>query len=531
MYRIPQTIPELLKRNVADFGDRKAFVSVLSRTGEWVRHTWKEMDKISDRLAAGLADLGVRQGQKVAFMQANSAECYYAYLATQKLGAVFVPINIRLVPREIEYIAGHSDAEFLIFGSNFQAQVKEIKDKVNLKRLIGIEKEGEKIPDWAASFKKLLETQGTSPAVSIGPDDVADLTYTTGTTGRPKGVMLTQANKIACGRLIGNAGGAIRNFYKNERSQTSFPFFTSTGTSSTLMNWLYYGFTLILEPVFDVLAALQTIEREKSTFYSAAPSMFIFLLDHPRFKEFDTSSLHHVSSGGSALPEEVIKRMQETWPGVKIFNFYGLTEGGTGGTSIGPTDILAKLGSIGRPWPPDQEARIVDEQDRDVRVGEVGEIVLRGPNVMKGYYKDPEATQETLRNGWLHTGDMGRYDEDGFFYYTDRKKDMIVRGGFNVYPVEVESALYEHPAVKQCAVVAKPHPKLGEDVLALVVLVEGKKATAEQLIAFCSDKLADYKRPREVIFVDSLPLNPMGKVDKKALRATHLSPGKPAGKS
>jgi acyl-CoA synthetase (AMP-forming)/AMP-acid ligase II len=173
----------------------------------------------------------------------------------------------------------------------------------------------------------------------------------------------------------------------------------------------------------------------------------------------------------------------------------------------------------------------VDEQDCDVRVGEVGEIVLRGPNVMKGYYKDPEATQETLRNGWLHTGDMGRYDEDGFFFYTDRKKDMIVRGGFNVYPVEVESALYEHPAVKQCAVVAKPHPKLGEDVLALVVLVEGKKATAEQLIAFCSDKLADYKRPREVIFVDSLPLNPMGKVDKKAIRATHLPPKNPTGKS
>jgi acyl-CoA synthetase (AMP-forming)/AMP-acid ligase II len=201
---------------------------------------------------------------------------------------------------------------------------------------------------------------------------------------------------------------------------------------------------------------------------------------------------------------------------------YGLTEGGVGGTRLDACDALWKLGSIGLPWAPDMEGRIVDDQDRDVPMGEIGEIILRGPNVMKQYHKNPEATQEALRNGWLHTGDLGYYDQDGYFYYKDRMKDMIVRGGFNIYSIEVENVLYEHPAVKQCAVIAKPHSKLGEDILAFVVPVEGKMITAEELAIFCSDKLADYKRPRDIRFVDSIPRNALGKTDKKALRQQYI---------
>lgn len=525
MWEGPHTVPEMLERNVNEFPDRECFVSILHRTGQWVRHTWKELDQITDELVVGLSDLGIKKGQKVAFMHTNSAECYYAYLSTHKLGAMFVPINVRLVGREVEYILGHSDAEFIIMGSEYVPLVDQVRHKIsNLKGFVCIKKEGQSIPEWVVPFTKLLDSHGSSSFVSIKPEDEADLIYTTGTTGRPKGVVLTQANKVACGRLEGPAWGIRRKHYKCTRLQNAMPFFTSTGVSSVMMPWLFYGFTVVLEPIFDVLQTLETMQRERSSMYFGAPSMFIFILDHPRFKEFDTSSIRSLVSGGSAMPEEVMRRLYDTWPGVRVYNAYGLTEGGTGGICLDACDAMAKLGSIGLPWPPDQEARIVDDQDRDVGVREVGEIVIKGPNVMKEYYKDPDATREALRNGWLHTGDLGYYDDDGYFYYTDRKKDMIVRGGFKVYSAEVESVLYEHHAVKQCAVVAKPHSKLGEDVLAFVVLVDGKRATSDELIEFCSNKLADFKRPREIRFVESLPLNPMGKVDKKAIRAIYVTP-------
>jgi len=522
MYTIPQTIPEMLQRNVVDFPDREAVVAVSHFTGEWDRKTWRELDDITDRVAAGMAELKIKKGAKVAFMHGNNMEAYYVYLAIHKLGAMFVPINVRLVPREIEYIIQHSDAEFLFVGSTFIAQLEELRDKIKIKEYVCIDKGGESVPQWAVPFSKLLSTKGAPPKVSLKPEDEADLLYTSGTTGLPKGVVLTQANKVACGRLLGSVISAVRLHYAPQRVQNVFPFFTSTGVSSVTMSWLYYANTVILEPTFDVVQTLEVIQREKSTLYMGAPVMFIFILSHPQFKEFDTSSLRSVGYGASPMHEEVIRQIMDTWPGIKVLNVYGLTEGGTGGTYLGASDALRKFGSIGQPWAPDQEARIVDPNDNDVSVGEVGEIVLRGPNIMKEYYKDPEATKETLRNGWLHTGDLGYYDEDGYFYYTDRLKDMINRGGFNVYPIEVENVLYEHPAVQQCAVVGKPHSSLGEDVLALVVLAAGQSVTAEELMEFTKDKIAGFKRPREIRFVDALPLTMLGKVDKKAIRTTML---------
>jgi acyl-CoA synthetase (AMP-forming)/AMP-acid ligase II len=289
-----------------------------------------------------------------------------------------------------------------------------------------------------------------------------------------------------------------------------------------MMSWLYYGFTQILEPGFDVVRSLETIQREKATHYLGVPSLYIFMLDHPRFKEFDLSSLRFVSFGGFEMPEREIKRLLDAWPWVKICNVYALTEAGPGGTFMEIFQGSKKLNSVGLPWTPDQEIRIVDDHDKDVKVGEIGEILIKGPNVMKEYYKDPEATREAIRNGWLHTGDLGSYDDDGYFYYMGRKKDMIVRGGFNVYAMEVENVILEHPAVKQCAVVGKPHPKLGEDIVAFLVIVEGERISPDEVISFCIDRLADFKRPREIRFLDSLPMTPGGKVDKKAMRLAHL---------
>ena len=522
MWKNPQTIRELLERNVADFPDREAFVSVSYRTRDWIRHTWKEMDDQSNRLAAGLAGLGVKKGQKVAFMLTNSVECYYTYLAIHKLGAVFVPINVRLVPREVEYIVEHADADWIIAGHDFLSLVDQVRGRLDIKGCVGIEKEGEGLPGWVESFTGLMKSSGSPPDVSIAPNDEADILYTSGTTGLPKGVVLTQANKVACGRLIGTSCDLSRRHYGVPRLQNVFPFFTSSGCSSVMMMWLYFAPVVILEETFDAVKTFETIEKERPTTYGGAPAMFVFLLNHPRFKEFDTSSIRVLISGAAAMPEEIIRKLQAAWPGIKVYTTYALTEGGTGGTTLHAADMLTKIGSVGHPWAPDQEIRIVDDQGQDVDPGRVGEIVLRGPNVMKEYYKNPEATAQTLRDGWLHTGDMGRCDEEGYLYFTDRKKDMFVRGGYNVYSVEVESVLYEHPAVGQCAVVAKPHPKLGEDVLAFVALKPGEKVTAEELLEFTKDKLADYKRPRDVRFIDSMPINPTGKVDKRSLKAEYL---------
>jgi len=518
MYQVPQTTRELLQRNVKDFSDREAFVSKLYRTGDWVRHTWKELDEISDRVAAGLAGLGLKQGMKTAFLLTNSAECYYTYLAIHKLGAVFVPINVRLVAREVEYIVENSEADFVIAGHDFLPLAANLKNRLGANAFVGVEKLGESLPDGVASYSALLECNTAPPAVEIGPEDVADILYTSGTTGLPKGVVLTQSNKVACGRLIGNSFDFARLHYGSPKIQTAFPFFTSSGCSSAVMMWLFYGLNLVLEDVFDVAQTLETFAKERPDVYGGAPTMFVFILGHPDFAKYDSSSIKKIISGAAAMPEEILRKLQGAWGDVKIYNMYALTEGGTGGTTLFAADATRKLGSIGQPWAPDQELRIVDLEGKDVKPGEVGEIALHGPNIMKEYYNNPKATAETLRDGWLHTGDIGYVDAEGYLYYTDRVKDMIVRGGYNVYSVEIESVLYEHPAIQQCAVVGKFHASLGEDIVAFVVLKPSASATAEMIREFVQDNLADYKRPRDIRIVEALPINPTGKINKKLMR-------------
>ena len=514
----PRTIPELLARNVRDFGAREALVAKPYKSEVWTRRTWAELNSAADRLAAGLAGLGLAQGTRLAFLSGNCLECYETYLAAHKLGAVFLPLNARLAAREIADIVEQSRAEFLVFASEFSATVAGLRERTGLKALVCLAGEGESPPDGAVPYARLAEAAGPPPRVSLCPEDVADILFTSGTTGRPKGVVLTQANKVACGRMLGACLGISRKFYGWEKMQSAVPFFTSSGVSSVLMNWLYYGFTLILETAFDVLSALETIHRERTTHWGAVPAMIGFLLDHPRFREFDASSLRLITYGGSVMPEELIRRMQGTWPGIKVVNLYGLTEAGPGGLYLPAADALFKPGSIGIPWTPDQEARIVDPEGRDAKAGEVGEIILRGPNVMQGYDGNEAATREALWDGWLYTGDLAWHDEDGYFYYADRKKDMIIRGGYNIYPAEVENVFHEHPGVAQAAVIGIPHARLGEDLLAFVTGRGDKTPTTEELRAFCRDKLADYKIPRNVRFLDSLPLNAMGKLDKKELR-------------
>jgi len=511
----------MLDRNVQDCPEREALVAVSCESGSWLRHTWRELDNIVSRVALGLLEKGVHKGSRVAFMQTNCAECFYTYLAVHKIGANFVPINIMLVAREVEYVLRNSDAKFVVAGADFSQVIEKAGSEIQDLTVFCIHKEGAPVaPETALSFSILLNSTGKLPDTVVSEGDVADVLYTSGTTGQPKGVILTHGNKVANGRMAGAALDIVRSHYGCERSQASFPFFTSASVSTAAMSWLYYGYTFIQDPRFDVEDILRTIQREKTTRYVGSPSMIKFMLSHSKIDEYDTSSLRSLSYGGSAMPEDLLSRIFDRWPRVTTYDLYGLTEAGPGGTRLRMmASDRSKLGSIGTPWPPDQEVRVVDLEGREVGVGEVGEIIIKGPNVMKEYLANESATAQALKNGWLHSGDLGYFDEDGYFYYADRIKDMIVRGGHNVYPVEVENVLYEHPGVRQCAVVGKPHPMLGEDVLALVVLQEGFEVAAEELIAFCEDKLAVYKRPRDLRIVDQLPLTSMGKMDKKKLRS------------
>ncbi|MFK5952061.1 MAG: AMP-binding protein [Desulfobacterium sp.] len=526
MWNTVETIPDMLRRNVSDFSDRDAVIAVSYATGEWVKHTWRELDDITDRVAAGLVGLGLKKGMRVGFLQGNCMENYYTYLAVHKIGAVFIPVNIRLVAREVAHIVSDSGSTFFIIGHDFIPLLETLqKDSKEKKQTICMEKPGAAAPDWTTPFTRLMESSDSCPSVDISPDDDADIIYTSGTTGIPKGVVLTHANKVANGRMAGTSLGAYRSFHSSLICQTAFPFFTSAGLSTVTMKWLYYGKTQILEPMFDVLQTLEIIQREKTTEYAGAPSMLIFIMDHPKFNEFDVDSIRSIVYGGSPMPEEVIRRIFKKWPKVKAYNLFGLTEGGPGGTCMAlDGHDYSKAASVGLPWQPDQDVRIVDESGNTMLPNQVGEFVLRGPNVMKGYHNNLKATQETVRDGWLYTGDMGYVDDDGYFFYTDRKKDMIIRGGFNVYPVELENVLHEHPGVFQCAVVGIPHPKLGEDIVACVVLNKDAAVTADELIAFCTDKLADFKCPRKIKIMDSLPITAMGKMDKKVIRKTLENP-------
>lgn len=525
-WKAPQTITEMLRRNVADFPDREALVAFSDQSESIVRLTWSELDRKTDHLASGFNQSGIKKQSKIAFLHNNRAECIYAYLAAHKIGAIFIPINTRLVAREVEYILSSSEADHIIAGIDFISIVEKCKNKLKKNgKAICIEKGNAVPPKWAISFNSLFDLGDSLPRITISSNDHADLIYTSGTTGKPKGVILTHANKIANGSMAGLAMELFRSRYINNRFQNPFPFYTSATVSTVMMSWLYYGHTLIFEQGFDVLETLRTIEKEKSTYYAAAPSMFIFILNHPQLNAFDTTSINAFLFGGAAMPEEIIIKLFQKWPGARAFNLYGLTEAGPGGTVLKLVrSDYSKISSIGMPWRPDQEMRIVDNDGRDLGPEEVGEIIIKGPNVMKQYYKNPTATAVTLCNGWLRTGDMGCYDEQGYFYYKDRKKDLIIRGGFNVYPAEVESVIYEHPDVKQCAVVGKPHEKLGEDLVAFVVPKQGSRFTPDTIVDFCSDKLADFKRPRDIRIVDELPVSAAGKLDKIRLRkliATH----------
>jgi long-chain acyl-CoA synthetase len=462
-----------------------------------------DQQRTAARVANALVRLGVQPGDRVVVLMPNCPEVLAAYTGILKAGAVIVPIVFLLSPDEVRHILADSAAKVVITAPELASKVEGWRGPVIA---VGGEGGGARAwDDWIAREPDAFAT------IERADGELAVILYTSGTTGKSKGVALSHAN------LASNARAAA-SIYELDRERWNLgvlPLSHSYGLV-TLNAGNILGTKSVLLRWFNPDAVLDAITRFRVQAMAGVPTMYVYLLNHAGADRFDTSSMRSWGSGAAPLPLEIVEPFEKKFGG-RLVEGYGLTEASPVVTS---TRLSAprKPGSVGQPLP-GVEVSILDDDDRALPVGDTGEIGVRGPNVMLGYYGLPDETARTLRNGWLHTGDVGRLDADGFLYVVERKKDLIIRGGFNVYPREVEEVLYAHPAVAEAAVVGMRDPLMGEEVCAFVALKAGATADAEALIDFCRSRLAKYKCPREMRFLPSLPKNPVGKILRKELRA------------
>ncbi|MGB9700036.1 MAG: long-chain-fatty-acid--CoA ligase [Thermodesulfobacteriota bacterium] len=493
------------------------------------RITYRRLAQKTRHLAAALLHLGLRPGERVAIMLPNCPQYIVAYYAILKIGGVVVNVNPMYVERELEFQLKDAGVVNIVAGQEFYPRLAAVKEQVGLQRIILTDfrdaslanlPSAPPIDKQAGTFAlRELWTLGEGlslPHIKVGPEDVALLQYTGGTTGLSKGAMLTHFNLVANVQQCVSWNPEIQK--GKERMLAVLPFFHVYGMTVAMNEAIYLGATIILLPRFQVDDTLEAINRYRPTRFPGVPTMYIALINHPRLKEYDISSIKVCSCGSAPMPVEALKRFEELTGG-KISEGYGLTEASPV-THGNPFFGKRKIGSIGLPRP-DTDAKIVDLElgECELPPGEEGELCISGPQVMKGYWNRPEETAKTLRQGWLYTGDIARMDEEGYFYIVDRKKDMIICGGYNVYPREVEEVLYMHPKIMEACVIGVPDPYRGETVKAFVVLKKGEKSTPEEIIDFCRQNLARYKAPTIIEFREELPKSHVGKILRKALRA------------
>jgi long-chain acyl-CoA synthetase len=485
------------EESVRRFGEYPALVF---EGREW---TNVEQQRAAGRLAHALRELGVRPGDRVVVLLPNCPEVLQSYAAILEVGAVVVPVIFLLSAPEVRHILEHAEPAVVITAPELAWRVEGWGGPLVL---VGGEAPG------ALAYDALIARQPAEfPAVERAGSDLAVILYTAGTTGAPKGVALSHGNLLANAR-------AAASLYELDRERwglATLPLSHSYGL--TLMNAGHVlGTRAVLLRWFTTEGVLRAIQEYRVQQMAGVPTMFVHLLNHPEADGFDTSSMRAWGSGAAALPVEIVEPFEKRFGG-RLLEGYGLTEASPV-VSTHRYSGVRKLGSVGQPLP-GVEVRIVDDAGRRLPVGEIGEVCVRGPNVMLGYYRLPDETARVLRDGWLHTGDVGRLDDDGYLYIVERKKDLIIRGGLNVYPREVEDVLYAHPAVAEAAVVGVPDRVMGEEGCAFVVLRGGAATSPDALIAFCQERLAKFKCPREVRVVDALPKSPIGKVLRKELRS------------
>jgi long-chain acyl-CoA synthetase len=500
--RIPENLRDLIELNLAERPDQ----TFIYWRDEEV--SYRTLDERANRAASGLRALGVGQGDVVSVYLPNCPEFIYTWFGIIKLGAVFGPVNAMFKGDEVGHVLRDSGAMVAVTSRALLETINAVREGCpDLRSVICLEGDA----PGTVTFEGLMGHPPTLESVPLARDDLAAIVYTSGTTGRPKGAMLSHFNYVwttlASADVMPVQPG-------RDRLGLILPLFHVNAQITTLYQSFIGGAVAMWER-FSPSDFWETVQRFRPTTFMAVPTMLSILLTAPRPEGLDASSLRFAICGAAPLPLEIFERFEETF-NLRILEGYGLTEA-AGVSSLNPYWGIRKVGSIGLPLR-GQYMKIVDESMNELAPGELGEIVIKAPNVMKGYYNNPEATAETIVDGWLRTGDVGYVDGEGYFFIADRKKEMIIRGGENIYPREIEEVLFTHPQIAEAAVIGLPDPIWGEEVVAVVVPRPGEALTAEEVLEYCKARLASYKTPREVIFRENLPRTLTGKVIKKALK-------------
>ena len=500
-----QSLPEVLKQTAQKYSAETAIRFMGHDT------SFSEFYRASDQVAAGLSAQGIRTGDRVALYCVNSDTFAIAYFGIIKTGATVLPVNLLLKPGEIEYILNDAGVTALIYHEVFNENVSAFRNNVDsLKSCIVIGSQASDTGD--IPWTHLLQTEGSAPQPTINPDDVVSILYTSGTTGKPKGAMLTHKNLLSDTRGVLEA---IKIEPGKDRLLVVLPMFHAFAATVGMLTPLLYGCSFIPVPKFEPQLVMNTIADNEATIFMGVPSMYAVLLNltDEQIKKFD--SINYCISGGAAMPQKIMSQFEQRF-GKLIYEGDGPTECSPV-TCVNPIDGIRKPASVGLPIP-GVEMCIMDKDAKKLPDEEIGEICVRGDNVMKGYWNRPEETAESFHKNWFRTGDLGYRDNDGYFYIVDRIKDMIIVNGMNVYPRVVEEILYQFDPIQEAAVVGEPHDLHGEIPVAYVSLKENKQADTADVRSFCRERLGNHQVPRKVFFLDSLPKNAAGKIVKRELR-------------
>ena len=516
---------EFLMISAAIVPDRTAMVFEGRRT------TFEELQSGVNRLASALGAVGVSAGDRIAVLQVNTDSVIETYFAAAKLDAVFVPLNFRARADEVAYMVNDSGPKALLVGDRYMDMVESISDQLeSVESLIAMDAMDEPREGWLSYAEMVEESEEADLWPLSDDDDLSVLMFTAGTTGFPKGVMLSHNSFSSY--ILSNVSPADPDV--EESNILTVPLYHIAGMQA-MMSAIYGGRSLIIQRQFEPAEWMSLVETERADRAMVVPTMLKMLMDHEDFHNHDMSSLRVITYGAAPMPVEVIRRAIVEFPNAQFINAFGQTETAATITMLPPEDHvldgspdeverkLRRLASIGKPLA-DVEVRIVDENGADVSGGETGEIVARGDRLMKGYWGQESATAETIRGGWLFTGDLGYMDEDGYIFLAGRARDFIKRGGEMISPEEVEQALHSHPDIDEAAIIGVPDLDWGERVRALVVAKPGRDVDEADVIEFCRQRMASFKKPESVVVLSELPRNPLGKVLKRVLREEHSYP-------
>jgi long-chain acyl-CoA synthetase len=504
----PKTLSEMLRKTVEKYGSREGFVCGPSR---WSFDQFFDME---ERLALGLQKhCGVRKGERIAILMNPKIEFTLTLFSSARIGAIAVPLNTRFTEEELAYEINNSESSVLIIDEEFGIIADSIRER--LKTVRHVLATGSKVPIGTFPLDNLLnEKGGEVKEVELAEDDTVMLMYTSGTTGFPKGAMQFHRGIIHACMLIDDIFEANPEF---DRMLNALPMFHSAGTIMSSLAAVFMGISCVYLPRFKTKDLLETIQKEHITLMVHVPTVLMLMVNQPQFEQYDLRSLRTVIIGGAPKSPEVVRLIRQKLPQIELYDTFGMTETHTLDCILEDKEMEEHIESVGRVVPV-EEIKIVDPEGKEVGENVSGEILIRGPKITSGYWKNMEETQKAIKGGWLHTGDVGKRDEKGYVYLLDRMKDMIIRGGENIYSVEIENVLMKHPKVAEAAVVGVPDKFFGEEVKAYVLLRQGLNITEDEIKDYCKNYLADYKIPKLIEFVQNLPRNPAGKIMKGALR-------------